>query len=123
MCAGPQQNTTLPNVTFPSIQQVYGNVTFNSTNPGVPPAQPSNTPGNDSSARLPLFPVVQGVYSLVRISGIISALFLVVPGPVALQLKMLEVPYRPDGASMPACEGCEGHECFSLQTECLCGLN
>ncbi|CAL5226790.1 g9651 [Coccomyxa viridis] len=61
---GPQENTTLPNVTFPSIQQVYGNVTFNTTNPGVPPAPPSAPPGNDSSARLPLFPIVQGVYSL-----------------------------------------------------------
>ena len=66
MCAGPHEDTTLPNVTFPSIQQVYGNVTFNATNPGVPPAPPSNTPGNDSSAQLPLFPLVQGVYSLVR---------------------------------------------------------
>lgn len=41
-------------------------MTFNTTNPGVPPAPPSTTPDNDSSARLPLFPLVQGVYSLVR---------------------------------------------------------
>ena len=66
--AGPQ-NTTLPNVTFPSTQAVYGNVTFSVTSPGAPLAALGNTtvaPGNNSTAALPLFPVVEGVYSLVR---------------------------------------------------------
>ena len=69
VAAGPQ-NTTLPNVTFPSTQAVYGNVTFSATNPGAPPS-PGNTtgaPGNDSAAAMPPFPVVGGVYSQVRTS-------------------------------------------------------
>ena len=71
--AGPQNptadNATAANVTFPSIQTVYGNVTFNATNPGTPPAPPSKVTDlqrDEGAAQLPLFPMVNGVYGLVR---------------------------------------------------------
>ena len=71
--AGPQNttadNATAANVTFPSTQTVYGNVTFNATNPGTPPAPPSRVTDlqrNEGAAQLPLFPMVNGVYGLVR---------------------------------------------------------
>ncbi|CAK0786319.1 hypothetical protein CVIRNUC_009532 [Coccomyxa viridis] len=53
-------STAVSNVTAPSAQAVYSNVTFNNTAPIVPPA-PSDSSRNAS--QLPPFPSVQGVYN------------------------------------------------------------
>lgn len=95
----------MANVTSPSIQAVYANVTFNATNPGVPPTSPSNAtdaPGDDNSAQLPQFPIAEGVYSRVSTHRRSNPCPMQIDVPVARAANVLRRPH-PAVNVLPCC--------------------